>query len=262
MSKKITIKSIVTDKVSGSSKILEKLNKYILRNADDMIRLRRDLSSIKKALKDFAAINSYIEKVEKQIDTGNTEKFKSFLTSFDAGKTEAYNKIYNNAKRYLSKFNTILTLSNSRTLLEVCKIWANDNKELKIIVCESRPKNEGLIFAKELAKAGIKVEVTTDASISNFIEKANAVIIGADKILKNGNVVNKTGSRNAAIICRHFRKPFYVLTTIDKFTKEDHFKQKNENSDNILKTKDKKITIYNYYFEEIERSLITKVITD
>ena len=48
----------------------------------------------------------------------------------------------------------------------------------------------------------------------------------------------------------------------DKFTKEDHFKQKNENSDDILKTKDKKITIYNYYFEEIERSLITKVITD
>lgn len=262
MSKKITIKSIVTDKVSGSSKILEKLNKYILRNADDMIRLRRDLSSIKKDLKDFAAIISYIEKVEKQIDTGNTEKFKSFLTSFDAEKTEAYNKIYNNAKRYLSKFNTILTLSNSRTLLEVCKIWANDNKELKIIVCESRPKNEGLIFAKELAKAGIKVEVTTDASISNFIEKANAVIIGADKILKNGNVVNKTGSRNAAIICKYFKRPFIVLATRDKFTNGETFTAYEQNPDEILRHSYKNLSVRNTYFEVIERSLVTKLFID
>ena len=204
MSNKITLKSIVNDKVSGSSKILEKLNRYIMQNADDTVKLRNSLSNIRKALKDFAAINSYIEKVGKLIDTGDTKKLRDFTKSFDTGKNEAYNNIYNKARHYFSRFNTILTLSNSKTLLEVFKIWSGKNKKLKIIVCESQPKNEGIIFAKALAKANIKVQLITDASISNYIANADTVIIGADMILKNGNVVNKTGSMNAAIICRYF----------------------------------------------------------
>ena len=258
----LSLKSILNDKVSGSSELLEKLNRYFLQNVTQPEKIRRNIKTLKEGLHLFSAITNYIAKVEKLLDQNNTQRLTIFLEEFDKEKNNSYSAIYNNARKDIINFNKVLTLSNSRTLLEVFKLWHKGNKNLKIIVCESRPKNEGLIFAKELAKAGTKAEVITDASISNFIEKVDAVIVGADKILGNGNLVNKTGSRNAAIICKHFRKPFYVLTTIDKFTKEDHFKQKDENPDDILKTKDKKITIYNYYFEEIERSLITKVITD
>lgn len=262
MSTKITLKSIINDKVSGSSEILEKLNKYILQNADDTIKLRNSLSSIRKALKDFAAINSYIEKVGELIDTGNTKKLKDFINSFDAWKTEEYNNIYNKARHYFSRFNTILTLSNSKTLLEVFKIWSRKNKKLKIIVCESRPKNEGIIFAKVLAKTNIKVQLITDASISNYIAKSDAAIIGADMILKNGNVVNKTGSRNAAIICKYFKKPFIVLATKDKFVNKESYKPVLENPHELLSKNNKNIEVFNSYFEEIEKSLITKIITD
>ena len=133
MSSKITLKSIINDKVSGSSEILEKLNKYLLQNTDDKAKLRNDLLSIKKALKSFEAINSYIKQVEKLIGNGDTRKLRSFLDRFNRTKTESYNRIFNNAKRYLTKFNTILTLSNSKTLLEVFKIWSSKNKRLKIL---------------------------------------------------------------------------------------------------------------------------------
>ena len=262
MPNRLSLKSILNDKVSGSSELLEKLNRYFLQNVTQPEKIRRNIKTLKEKLPQFSAITNYIAKVEKLLDQKDIKGLKIFLKEFNKGKDNSYSAIYNNARKDIINFNKVLTLSNSRTLLEVFKLWHKENKNLKIIVCESRPKNEGLIFAKELAKAGIKVEVITDASINNFIEKADAVIIGADKVLGNGNLVNKTGSRNAAIICKHFRKPFYVLTTIDKFTRADHFKQNNENSDDILRTKDKKITIYNYYFEEIEKSLITKVITD
>ena len=131
------------------------------------------------------------------------------MQGFPTKKDEAYMNIYRNAEKLFSGFNTILTLSNSKTLLEVFKIWSKRNKNLKVIVCESRPKNEGIILAKALAQEQIKVRLITDASMSNFIAKADVVIIGADIILKNGNVVNKTGSRSAAIISKHFKKPFH-----------------------------------------------------
>jgi translation initiation factor 2B subunit (eIF-2B alpha/beta/delta family) len=262
MSRKITLKSIIGDKVSGSSEILESLNNYILQNADDITRLKGDLHRTKKTLKGFAGINNYIRRVEPLIDYGITKKLKLFLNKFRLDKTEAYNKIFNKSKTYLAKFNTILTLSNSKTLLEVFKIWSRENKKLKIIICESRPKNEGVIFAKALAKENINVKLITDPSMSNYIEKADAVIVGADIILKNGNVVNKTGSRNAAIICRHFKRPFIVLATKDKIVNKKLYKRRQGNPDEILNKSNKNIKVDNYYFEEIEKSLITRIITD
>jgi translation initiation factor 2B subunit (eIF-2B alpha/beta/delta family) len=262
MNRKITLKSITSDKVSGSSDILERLNNYILQNSADILRLKNDIRRIKRTLPGFAAINSYIRRVETLINKGDKKKLYSFLYRFNAEKSEAYNRIFNKTKVYLSNSNTILTLSNSKTLLEIFRIWSRENKKLTIIVCESRPKNEGVIFAKALAKGNIKVKLITDASMSNYIAKADAVIVGADIILKNGNVVNKTGSRNAAIICRHFKKSFIVLATVDKFVNNKFYKLNQENPGEILSNSNKYIEVNNYYFEEIDKSLITKIITD
>ena len=262
MKSKITLKSIINDKVSGSSEILEKLNNYLLRNSDNIPKLKNDLDKIKEEITGFAAINNYIHNIDSIIKNGNKKKLKDHLKSFRRSKSDAYYTIYNNAGSFLSKFNTILTLSNSKTLLEVFKIWSKTNKRLRIIVCESRPKNEGIILAKALAKGNIRVNLITDASMSNYIAKADAVIIGADMILKNGNIVNKTGSRNAAIMCRYFKKPFIVLATKNKFTNKKTYRPVAENSREIVNKSPENIKVYNYYFEEIEKSLITKIITD
>lgn len=262
MRHKITLKSIINDKVSGSSEILEKLNDYISQNSGNIPKLKDNLSKIKKGLSGFAVVNNYISQIETLIKDGNIKKLKSFLIKFRPDKTKAYNNIFKNAKSLLSKFNTILTLSNSKTLLEVFKSLSAENKKLKIIVCESRPKKEGIIFAKALAKEKIRVKLITDASISNYIARSDAVIVGADIILKSGNIVNKTGSRNAAIICKHFRKPFIVLATKDKFVNKKIYMPRQENPGEILSRSYKNIGVYNSHFEEIEKFLITKIITD
>jgi translation initiation factor 2B subunit (eIF-2B alpha/beta/delta family) len=262
MSGKITLNSIINDKVSGSSEILERLNKYILQNTDDIHRLRKDIHGIKKTFTGFAAIDSYIKQVETLISSRDSKKLNTFLNRFNTGKNAAYERIFKNTKAYLPNLSTVLTLSNSKTLLEIFKSWSGENKKLNFIVCESRPKNEGVIFAQSLAEENIKVSLITDASMSNYIAKADAVIVGADIILKSGNVVNKTGSRNAAIICRHFKKPFIVLATKDKFANKKSYKSIQENPGEILSSSHKNIMVSNYYFEEIEKSLITRIITD
>jgi translation initiation factor 2B subunit (eIF-2B alpha/beta/delta family) len=262
MQGKITLNSIINDKVSGSSELLEMLNDYLLQNADNFPKMKRDLYRIKNEIRGFAAINNYIRKIDKLITSGDKKTIKTFLTRFNSGKIDSYTDIYNKANSYLSKFDNILTLSNSKTLLEVIKLWSKSNNKLEITVCESGPKNEGVIFAKALAKENIKINLITDASMSDYIAKVDAVLVGADIILGNGNVINKTGSRNAAIICRYFGKPFIVLATKDKFTNKRIYKPGLEKPGEILNGNIKNIKVYNYYFEEIDKSLITKVFTE
>jgi methylthioribose-1-phosphate isomerase len=41
--------------------------------------------------------------------------------------------------------------------------------------------------------------------------KIDKVIVGADNLARNGDIANKVGTYQAAILARHFNIPFYVL---------------------------------------------------
>jgi methylthioribose-1-phosphate isomerase len=43
------------------------------------------------------------------------------------------------------------------------------------------------------------------------------VIVGADRVAANGDVVNKIGTSTLAILCRHFDIPFYVACPSSTF---------------------------------------------
>ncbi len=262
MERKISLKSILANKTSGSSEIMIKLNNYFLQNSKNFGRIKNELPEIKKAFSGFSMINDYIKMFEEYLVGNKTIEMNLLLGFVPTIIRVSFKEIYENAEKYLTKFNTIVTLSNSKTLLQVFKIWSKKNKNLKVIVCESRPKKEGVILAKKLAHAGIKTELICDALLSQYILTSDAVIIGADMILENGNVVNKTGSRNAAIICKYYKKPFVVLAGLDKFTEDNIFKPRKENPDEIVKGQTKNLTVNNFYFEEVEKALVTKIFTN
>jgi translation initiation factor eIF-2B subunit delta len=117
-------------------------------------------------------------------------------------------------------------------------------------------------MAKELAATGIKVELIIDAMMGIYVNEVDAAIIGADVVLKNGNVVNKTGSKALAVLCKEKKKPFYVVTTKSKVSKENIFKPKKQNPNEVWDDSVKNISVSNIYFEEIERKLITNIFTD
>jgi len=41
--------------------------------------------------------------------------------------------------------------------------------------------------------------------------KVNKVIVGADHLAQNGDIANKVGTYQIAILAKHFNLPFYVL---------------------------------------------------
>ncbi|MBS1144785.1 MAG: methylthioribose-phosphate isomerase [Proteobacteria bacterium] len=87
-------------------------------------------------------------------------------------------------------------------------------------VSETRPRNQGLLTAWELAQHGVPHTVIADNAAGILMRegKVDAVIVGADRIAANGDVANKVGTYLKALACADNGIPFYVAaprTTID-----------------------------------------------
>jgi translation initiation factor eIF-2B subunit delta len=216
----------------------------------------------KAKLGHFEAINTYLTKLESILMKEDKKALMNFLSEHSKQEADKIEIIFNKIYPYLKNLQSVITLSRSGTVLEILKLWHKKNKKIKVVICESRPMLEGRLMATELTAKGIKVELITDAMMSIFINKVEAAIIGADAVLKNGNVVNKSGSKALAVLCNEVNKPFYVVTSKSKFSKKIIFKPRKENPKEILDKKIKYLSVSNIYFEEIVKKLITKIFTD
>ena len=79
-------------------------------------------------------------------------------------------------------------------------------------VSETRPRNQGLLTAWELAQHGVPHTVIADNAAGILLRegKVDAVIVGADRIAANGDVANKVGTYLKALACVDNRIPFYA----------------------------------------------------
>ena len=87
-------------------------------------------------------------------------------------------------------------------------------------VSETRPRNQGLLTAWELAEAGVPHTLIADnaAGLLLMQGKVDLVIVGADRVAANGDTANKVGTYLKALAARAHGVPFYVaapLSTID-----------------------------------------------
>lgn len=253
---------ILNNKTLGSSELVKLLNAYLLSIRNDFPEIKKTVSQAKTKLGHFEAINSYLNELIAYLKGNNKSKLIDFLKRFSVKENEKDEFIFKKFYPYLEKAQTVIILSRSGTVLKFLKLWLQKNKKLRVVVCESRPKFEGRLMAEEVAANGIKVELITDAMLGLYVSKIDSAIIGADAVLKNGNVVNKVGSKALALFCQEYKKPFYVVTSKSKFSKKIIFKPRKENPKEIWDKKVKNLSVSNVYFEEIEKKLITKIFTD
>ena len=89
-------------------------------------------------------------------------------------------------------------------------------------VGETRPRLQGArLTAWELAQEGVAHAVVADSAVAHLIQRGEVdlVLVGADRIAKNGDVANKIGTYGHALAAREHGVPFYVaapLTTFDR----------------------------------------------
>ena len=253
---------ILTDNTSGFSEIVNKINTLFRANVKHLEIIEESISILNNRMSHFAAVNTYLKRIKKIIKSDDQQMINDFLASFADAEKSQFEIIFNKLSKKTKHINSIITISKSGTLKEVFNLWKGKNTNLNVVICESRPGNEGKLFAKELLKFGIKVELISDAMTALYVPQVDAALIGADEILKNSNVINKVGSRALALLCKENKKPFYVVTTKSKFSGRKIFSTKKANPSKLWNYKSAGLTVSNIYFEEIEKTLITEIITD
>ena len=124
---------------------------------------------------------------------------------------------------------TILTHCNAGALatggygtaLGIVRAAHEAGKKVRVLACETRPYLQGArLTAWELSKDQIPVEVITDSMAAHFMSKkgVDLVVVGADRIARNGDAANKIGTYGLACIAAAHEVPFYVAapwSTVD-----------------------------------------------
>jgi len=109
----------------------------------------------------------------------------------------------------------VATLSRSGTVTAALEQAGPET----VLVVESRPGREGVGTAEHLAEAtDARVTLTTDAAMADRLvgERVDALVVGADAILPDGRVVNKTGTRGAAVAAARAGIDCYAVAASDK----------------------------------------------
>lgn len=107
------------------------------------------------------------------------------------------------------------------TALGVIRAAVEGGKKIKVIATETRPFLQGArLTAWELDRDGIPVSLITDSMAGHVMSKGmvDAVVVGADRIARNGDVANKIGTYTISVLAKSHNIPFYVaapMSTID-----------------------------------------------
>ncbi len=111
------------------------------------------------------------------------------------------------------------------TALGIIRIAHEAGKRVHAFLDETRPRLQGArLSAFEMNELGIPHTVIVDGASGHVMKTfgIDLVVVGADRIAKNGDTANKIGTYNLAIAARYHGIPFYVAaptSTIDLKTK-------------------------------------------
>jgi ribose 1,5-bisphosphate isomerase len=197
----------------------------------------------------------------------------SFDASVEKASTEILN-IFNDSRQKIIEIGsqrirngyTILTHCHSSTVTDTLIRAHKQGKKIKVIQTETRPKNQGRITAKELVEAGIDTTMIVDSATRHFVRESDMVLVGCDAITSEGNVLNKIGTSQVALVAYESRIPFYVLSSLLKFDPitiyGDYVAIEERNTEEIWENPPKGLKIRNPAFDVTKRDYISGMITE
>ncbi len=229
------------------------------------------------------------------------ERMKSVLAA-NAGQTSRYtmqmmrqeaDRLYNedielclnigkHGSRLIRNGDTIITHCNTGmlvtagigTALGIIYTAHCSGKKIHVYADETRPLLQGArLTTWECGQLGIPVTLICDGAAAEVIRqgKINSAIVGADRIVANGDVANKIGTYSLALCCSAHGIPFYVAapyTTFDfnlESGKDITIEQRNEKEvkqlNGVLTAPDN-VTALNPAFDITPWELTTAIITD
>jgi methylthioribose-1-phosphate isomerase len=149
-----------------------------------------------------------------------------------------------------------------------------EGRRVAVVADETRPLLQGSrLTAWELTRAGVPTTVIADNMAASRLRRGDitCVIVGADRIARNGDVANKIGTYAVALAARAHRVPFYVAaprSTFDPATAEGAAIVIEERSANEVRRAGGSVVaaaaaeVWNPAFDVTPAELVTGYITD
>jgi len=94
------------------------------------------------------------------------------------------------------------------------------NKDFTVFVDETRPRCQGArLTAWELGNENVRHHIIADNAAAYMMQhgKIQLVIVGTDRVAANGDIANKIGTLEKAILADYFGIPFYVAAPLSTF---------------------------------------------
>jgi translation initiation factor eIF-2B subunit alpha/methylthioribose-1-phosphate isomerase len=130
-------------------------------------------------------------------------------------------KLIKNKYRILTHCNAgALATVDYGTALSPIRFAHYNGKKIFVYVDETRPQLQGArLTSWELYQEGIEHAVIADNAAGYFMQnkQIDIVIVGADRIAKNGDFANKIGTFEKAVIAYQYKIPFYVAAPTSTF---------------------------------------------
>lgn len=159
------------------------------------------------------------------------------------------------------------------TALGVIRAAVQGGKKIFVYATETRPLLQGArLTAFELKAEGIPFRLITDNMVGFIMQRhlVDKVVVGADRVTRWGDVVNKIGTYGIAVIANAHGIPLYVAaptSTIDLLTSPEDIVIEERNPDEVTSVRGRRIApkgtqVLNPAFDLTPRELVKGIITE
>jgi translation initiation factor eIF-2B subunit delta len=124
--------------------------------------------------------------------------------------SESLSTAVSNAVKRISGFNRVFTLSYSSQVLRTI----TSLRDVSVYLTVGWPLFDGLRAAEKLRDSGVSVHVYPDAALAEAVHLSEAVVVGCDAVLRDGSLVNRSGTLLAALAAEGERP---VIGIVDSF---------------------------------------------
>ncbi len=176
---------------------------------------------------------------------------------------------------------TVLTQCNAGALatvgygtaLGVVRAAVEQGKLVRVLVPETRPALQGArLTAFELTRDRIACTLISDTAVGHMLSlgRVDKVVVGADRITKDGYVFNKIGTYQEAVLAKRHGVPFFPAaprSTFDLTRTHDQVTIEERSAEEVVKIRGKRIApkgvpVANPAFDMTPPELVASMITE
>src|SRR6056297_141973 len=253
---------------------IEKAKEELLATRPTAVNLSWGIRRMEKVLKECLAKDYNEDEIEESLlQEANKIAEEDIKTNKRLGRF---------GNQLIEKGDNILTHCNAGALatvgygtaLGVIRAAHAEGKNIKVYMDETRPRLQGAsLTAFEMLEEDIPATLIVDSTAATLMKKKiiDKVVVGADRIAKNGDTANKIGTFMLSVIALKYNIPFYIAAptaTIDfevdkgEDIEIEERKEKEVTEIRSVQIAPKGIDVYNPAFDITPSENITAIITE